>query len=174
MTQRHAVMPFVKASAFHIGAAAATVSLRKELVEDHQLAPGEVDLAYAVSRLTPGTNLLAMYTILGHRVGGWPLALQALAVGVLVPSAIAVALAFLYSHADAGWVEAIMKGARAGGIAVVIGAAVRLVRPQIAHHRSKAAAIALAALLAAWANVAGPLWVLLGAAAVGAAVLRER
>ncbi len=165
-------MPFVRASAFHIGAASAAVSLREELVADHRLNASDVDVAYAVARVTPGTNLLAIYTILGHRIGGWPLALQALAVGALVPSAIAVGLAILYSHADARWVEALMKGARAGGIAVVIGVALRFVRPHIAQHRSKALAIALVALFAGWTNAIGALWVLLGAAAVGSLALR--
>lgn len=74
---RSALGAFVRASSLHIGAAAATVSLREELVRDHGLTPEDVDAAYAVSRVTPGTNLLALYALLGHRLGGWTLSLFA-------------------------------------------------------------------------------------------------
>ena len=95
---RSALGAFVRASSLHIGAAAAAASLREELVRDHGLTPGDVDAAYAVSRVTPGTNLLALYALLGHRLGGWRLALQAIAVGSLVPASVAVLVAFLYTR----------------------------------------------------------------------------
>ena len=69
---RPGIGPFVRASALHIGAAAATASLRDELIQDERATAHDVDAAYAVSRVTPGTNLLALYALLGHRLGGWP------------------------------------------------------------------------------------------------------
>jgi hypothetical protein len=30
-----------------------------------------------VSRITPGADLLGLYALLGHRLGGWPLAVKA-------------------------------------------------------------------------------------------------
>ena len=57
-----------------------------------QLPASAFDEAYAVARVTPGTNLLAMYALLGERFAGWRGALTALAVGALVPALIAVAL----------------------------------------------------------------------------------
>ena len=161
---------FIRASSLHIGAAAATASLREELVRDHGLTPRDVDAAYAVSRVTPGTNLLALYTLLGHRLGGWKLALQALAVGSLVPASVAVLVAFLYSRSTSPLIADVMAGARAGGVAVFLGAAVRLLRPQLATHPRIGAVFALAALLGAWllplnlfavlviAGTAGALW----------------
>jgi hypothetical protein len=41
--------------------AAATAALREELTRDYPVTEREIDEAYAVSRITPGTNLLALY-----------------------------------------------------------------------------------------------------------------
>ena len=79
-TWRTDITPFVRASVGHIGAAAATASLRHDLVERGSFDPGEFDTAYAVARITPGTNLLALYYLLGHRLGGWRTAFSALAI----------------------------------------------------------------------------------------------
>src|SRR5689334_11537900 len=103
------VLPvFVRASTLHIGAAAATASIRKELTEAHCIEPHEIDAAYAVSRVTPGTNLLALYALLGYRVGGWALSLQAVVVGALVPATLAVAIAFLYTRSSSPFFAAVM------------------------------------------------------------------
>jgi chromate transport protein ChrA len=64
--------PFLRASTLHIGAAAATASLREELVRAGRVTPREIDGAYAVSRLTPGTNLLALYAVIGIDSGDGP------------------------------------------------------------------------------------------------------
>ena len=69
---------FLRASTLHVGAAAAAASLREDLA-DQSLTSSEFDEAYAIARLTPGTNLLAMYTLLGERLAGWRGATTALA-----------------------------------------------------------------------------------------------
>ena len=95
----HASFPFgafVRASSLHVGAAAAAAALRRDLVEQGRLSASAFDEAYAVARVTPGTNLLAMYTLLGERFAGWRGALTALTVGALVPALIAVALGAAY------------------------------------------------------------------------------
>ena len=166
------VMPFVRASTLHIGAAAAAVALRRELVDDHALTGADVDRAYAVSRVTPGTNLLAMYAVLGHRLGGWRLALQAVVIGAIVPAVIAVGLAMLYTHTDAPVISALMRGARAGGVAVFIGAAVRLIRPQLAGHPATGMALTLILLLVAALSTGNTFAMLLLAGAFGALALR--
>ena len=58
---------FVRASSLHVGAAAAAAALRRDLVDTGRLSASAFDEAYAVARVTPGTNLLAMYTLLGER-----------------------------------------------------------------------------------------------------------
>ena len=62
---------FVRASSLHVGAAAAAAALRRDLVDKGRLSASAFDEAYAVARVTPGTNLLAMYTLLGERFAGW-------------------------------------------------------------------------------------------------------
>ena len=166
-----ALLVFLRASSLHIGAAAATSALREELTRDHPVATRDIDAAYAVSRITPGTNLLALYAQLGHKLGGWPLAVQAVAVGIGVPAVLAVMVAWL-SERDTVWIASIMAGARAGGIAVFLGAAVRLIRPQVSDHRWRAVVLAFVVIAVAWTFPVSPFVVLLAAGAVGAAGLR--
>ncbi len=92
---KQSIAPFVRASILHIGAAAATASVREELTRDHRVTTTEVDRAYAVSRVTPGTNLLALHAQLGHQLGGWQLAIQAVMVGAGLPIVPAILLALL-------------------------------------------------------------------------------
>ena len=54
---------FLRASSLHVGAAAAAASLRHDLIDDGSVAPADFDAAFAVARLTPGTNLLALYAL---------------------------------------------------------------------------------------------------------------
>jgi chromate transport protein ChrA len=171
---RPGIGPFVRASALHIGAAAATASLRDELIRDERATAHDVDAAYAVSRVTPGTNLLALYALLGHRLGGWPLALSAVAVGVLMPGVVAVILVALYTHASTGFVSALMTGARAGGVAVFLGAAIRLLKPQLPAHPGRGLAFAALAVLVAPMRPLSLFAVLLVAGAAGAFLLKPR
>ena len=165
---------FVRASSLHIGAAAAAASLRHDLAKDYRLEAHDVDAAYAVSRVTPGTNFLALYALLGHRLGGWWLAVQAVAAGALVPAVIAVLIAFLYTEYSSPLVTAFMKGARAGGVAVFFGAAVRLATPQLTANARVGTILAVVTFLAAWFLPVSPFIVLLLAGASGALWLRPR
>ena len=142
------VGPFVRASSLHVGAAAAAAALRRDLVDRGRLSASAFDEAYAVARLTPGTNLLAMYTLLGERFAGWRGAFTALTVGALVPALIAVALSAVYVvYAADSVAQEVMQGARAGAIAVFAWAIVRLVRPQLEQHRSRGIAVAALTLV---------------------------
>ena len=92
---------FVRASSLHVGAAAAAAALRRDLVDKGRLPASAFDEAYAVARVTPGTNLLAMYALLGvfawaivrlgrpqlqqHRRRGVALAVTTLVMTWLVP-----------------------------------------------------------------------------------------
>jgi chromate transporter len=162
----------VRASCLHVGAAAAASSLRHELVANGSLNVAEFDAAYAIARLTPGTNLLALYALLGHRLGGWPLALPAAAVGIVLPSIVAVLIAILYSQHAPLVAALVLHGARAGGLAVFLGAVVRLVRPQLTEHRRLGVAFALVAFAVVWILPVNQLFVLLAAGGLGAIMLR--
>jgi chromate transporter len=166
---------FLRASGLHVGAAAAAAALRQDLIERRSLTDWEFDEAYAIARLTPGTNLLALYVLLGQRLAGWGGTWAALTAGVVIPAAIAGAFAALYlSLADDPFAATAMQGARAGALAVVLWAAVRLLRPQIAQHRARAVIVAAGALVAAVAFPVPQLVPLILSAVVGAVFLRPQ
>jgi chromate transporter len=163
---------FVRASSLHVGAAASAAALRLDLVDQGRLSASAFDEAYAVARVTPGTNLLAMYTLLGERFAGWSGALTALTVGALVPSIIAVALGAAYVvYAERPLAQDAMQGARAGALAVFAWGIVRLARPQFQQHPRRGVALAVTTLVMTLLPI--PQFVILLIAGVlGAALLR--
>jgi chromate transport protein ChrA len=163
---------FVRASALHVGAAATTAALREELSRDGRLTADEVDTAYAVSRLTPGTNLLAIYAQLAHQLGGWRLAAQAVAVGAIVPAAIALAITALYILGSVTS-HALMTGARAGGLAILLGSAVRLLKPRIVAAPLRTSALAALTAAIAWTGALNAFALLLLGGVAGALMLRR-
>ena len=166
---------FVRASSLHVGAAAAAAALRRDLVDSGRLPGTAFDEAYAVARVTPGTNLLAMYTLLGERFAGWTGALTALAVGALVPALIAVALGAAYvTYAGHALAREAMQGARAGALAVFAWAIVRLVRPQLEQHRSRAVALAITTLVMTLLLPIPQFVILLITGGLGATFLRSK
>ena len=167
-----ALLAFVRASSFHIGAAAAAASLRKDLVKDHGVDPREIDAAYAVSRITPGTNLLALYALLGHRLGGWPFGVEGRARWSFVPALLVLVVAIVYTESESPFLAALMAGARAGGIAVFLGAAIRLLRPQLDGRLTLGLAFAAISFLIVWIFPVNLFVMLLLAAAGGAFLLR--
>lgn len=170
---RFPLLEFIRASSLHVGAAAAAAALRRDLVETGHLPSAAFDEAYAVARVTPGTNLLAMYTLLGERFSGWPGALTALAVGALVPTIIAATLGAAYVEYSAHPIaRQAMQGARAGALAVFAWAVVRLLRPQIQQHRRRGIVLALATLVLTMTLPVPPFLTLLVAGGVGAAFLQ--
>jgi chromate transporter len=166
------LLEFIRASSLHVGAAAAAAALRRDLVDTGRLPSGAFDEAYAVARVTPGTNLLAMYTLLGHRFAGWLGGLTALGVGALIPTIIAVLLGAAYvEYSDHPVARDAMQGARAGALAVFGWAVVRLWRPQIQRHRGRGIALAFATLAMTLALPIPPFAILLVAGGLGAAFL---
>ena len=169
------VFPFLRASSLHVGAAAAAASLRHDLVKNGSLSESEFDEAYAIARLTPGTNLLAMYTLIGQRLAGWSGAARALTIGSVVPAIIVALIAAAYvTFGNTPFVAKAMQGARAGALAVFLWAAVRLFRPQFTKHRTRGALVGLVTLVIGFAASIPPLVVLLAAGAIGAVLLRDQ
>ena len=166
---------FVRASGLHVGAAAAAASLRRDLVESGAIESAEFDQAYAVARLTPGTNLLALYTLLGKRLGGWRGAALALAAGSLIPAALAGIVAAVYVvYGGEQMAARAMQGARAGALAVLLWAVVRLSRPQLIAHRLRGVILALGTVGAMMLVSIPQIVLLLIAGAIGAAFLAQR
>jgi chromate transporter len=157
------VLPmFVRASALHVGAAAAAASLRNDLVGGGHLSDQEFNRCYAVARLTPGTNLLALYAALGYQVAAWLGALVSLGIGTIVPTLIAITAAVLYiQYATHPLVARFMAGASAGAIAVFVWAAVRLLRPAVGDDRVRVLGLAVATVLVSETGALSPFFVLL-------------
>ena len=166
---------FVRASSLHVGAAAAAAALRRDLVDNGPLPSTVFDEAYAVARITPGTNLLAMYTLLGERFAGWAGAVSALAVGTFVPATIAVTLGAAYvAYAEHPLAHRVMQGARAGALAVFVWSIVRLLRPQLQQHLIRGILISIATLVMMLSLPIPQFGVLLIAGGLGAAFLRGK
>ena len=164
---------FVRASSLHVGAAAIAAALRRDLVDNGRLPAPAFDEAYAVARVTPGTNLLAMSTLLGERFAGWRGALVALTVGAFIPAVIAVVLGAAYvGYARHPLAQEVMQGARAGALAVFVWAIVRLARPQLEQHRRRGAALAVATLVMTLVLPIPQFVILVVAGGLGAALLR--
>ncbi len=162
----------MRSSGLTVGAVGAAAALRREVVDTGLIDAHPFDEAFAVSRLTPGTNLLAFYVLLGRHIAGWRGALQALLLGTLIPSVIVCALAAAYAHvADSPLAAHAMRGARAGALAVLLWAAVQLVRPQLARHPVTGTLLGCAALVATVAFSAPPVVTLLIGGVVGAVYL---
>ena len=167
-------MSLLRACSLHVGAAAAASSLRKELVDTGALKSSTFDEAYAIARLTPGTNLLAMFALLGAHFSGWRGSLLAIAIGTFVPGTIVTVAAALYvNYSENPLAARSMQGARAGAFAVLMWAGVRLLLPQLERQRSRGIGMALVVLLASAFTPIPPITLLLGAALVGAIVLKE-
>jgi chromate transporter len=166
---------FVRASTLHIGAAAGAAALRRDLVERGSLRAHAFDEAYAVARLTPGTNLLAMYALLGERFARLKGAIVALSIGAIAPSVIAIAFTWIYLRfADSPLTARVMQGARAGALAVFAWAVVRLIRPQLERHRWRGVAMALATVGVALLLPLPSFIVLLAMGLIGPLVLRDQ
>lgn len=167
-------MAFLRACSLHVGAASAASSLRRELVDTGAIKSATFDEAYAIARLTPGTNLLAMFALLGAHFRGWRGSLLAIAIGTLVPGTIVtVAAAIFVSYSTNPIAARSMQGARAGAFAVLMWAGVRLLLPQLERRRSRGIALAMVVLFASVFTHTPPIALLLAAAVAGAFALKE-
>lgn len=166
---------FLRASSLHVGAAAAAASLRSDLVDGRHVDAAAFNEAYAVARLTPGTNLLALFTLLGYHLRGVRGALWALLIGTAVPATIALAIAAVYvAHASHPLVTRAMQGARAGALAVFVWAVVRLIRPPLAEHGTRGIALGVGVLVVSLTGWVPPFVILLVGGITAAAWFRTR
>ena len=172
---RLALPTLVRASALHVGAAAAAASLRDDLVRTGQISEQEFNRCYAVARLTPGTNLLALYVALGYQIPVFRGALVSLAIGAIIPTLIAVtAAAFYIQYAAHPLIARFTAGARAGALAVFLWAAVRLIQPAVGHERARLLGVAVATVVVSATSGLSPFFVLLSAGGVSVLLLSDR
>ncbi len=145
-------------------------ALERELVHRRKwLAPGEYGLAYALARVTPGTNVIAFCAAVSWFLRGWPGAVAAVVAGTVPCAVLVVWLTYGYQQLKS---NAMARAAVAGMVAAAVGmmaaAAWNLVRPDLRRKRWLRAVTFAggAALLTAGLGVA-PIQVLALSAAFG-------
>lgn len=153
------------------GGTATIVQIEKEVVDSRRwLAAEESRVAYAISRLTPGTNLLAYCTGIGWRMRGLLGAVIA-ATAASIPCAV---LAATLTHLFATWSEhsltkSLLRYAVAAAIGMLGGTVWTIIRPHmiVPAERGRTLVFIVIALLLGIAGLA-PFRVLLVAAMLGA------
>lgn len=117
------------------GGSATIATLHGEIVERRSwISQHRFDLAYALSRLTPGTNLLAFSTAIGWMLHGWVGAIITLLAGSIPCAVLAVIVTAFYklwSHNATA--QTSLRGAIVAAVAVVIMTGVTIVRPHWRH-----------------------------------------
>jgi chromate transporter len=152
------------------GGSATIATLYREIVTKRGwVTQRQFDLSYAVSRLTPGTNLLAFSTAIGWLVSGWSGALVVLLASSIPCSVLAVLLTAVYQSLARSPVAMVaLRGALAAAVGIVAATAWTLVRPHLKEaSRLKIAAFTVGAFLLAAVFHVPPIRILLLAALVG-------
>ena len=166
-------LAFVAKANFTYGGGSATIAtLHADLVERRGwLKEAPFQLSYALSRLTPGTNLLGFIACIGYVVRRTPGVLVALLAGSVPCAAMALGLTAVYdtwSHNTVAQVA--IRGALAAAVAVTIMTGFILIRPfWRAASRAQLAVFVGGAFVAAQFAHVTPLLVLLAAAVAGLA-----
>jgi len=154
------------------GGGSATIAvLRRHIVARHAwLDDAGFDLGYALSRLTPGTNLFAFCTAAGWTARRWPGALIALLAASIPCSVLAVVVTVFYGelHASALFAAA-LRGALAAAVAIMLSTAWVFAEPHVRAAPRKALAVAPCAAALSLGLHLSPVEILLLAALAGVA-----
>ena len=155
------------------GGSATIATLHGQIVTKHSwVTQRQFDLSYALSRLTPGTNLLAFSTAIGWLASGWLGALVVLLASSIPCSLLAVILTAVYqSLGRHPFALTALRGALAAAVGIVAATAWTLIRPHVKEVQPlKIVAFSLGALLLAAVFHIAPIRILLVAAVIGAAL----
>ncbi len=145
-------------------------ALQQELVERRRwLKQEQYALAYALARITPGTNALAYCAAMSWLLGGWPAAVGAVLAASAPSAAVVIALTVLY---EAVKNDPLASGAITGLLAAAVGmmaaAAWNLIQARLDRQRRvRTLCLMLASLLLAAGFQLSPITILALAAAVG-------
>lgn len=153
------------------GGTATIVEIERHLIDEHEwLARRDSHLAYAISRLTPGTNLLAYCVGAGWRMRGLAGALVALCAASFPSAAMATVLTrFFALWSDRPLTAASLRGALAAAIAIMVRTAWTMMRPTMQDSTAIRTVVVAVSAFALVSVIGGtPVQVLLAAAVLGA------
>ena len=154
------------------GGGSATIAvLKQQIVEKRRwLRESEFELDYALSRLTPGTNLLAFCTAAGWTRRRWLGAIIAL-LASSIPSSLLVLLVTLFYQELRGssWFQAALRGALAAAVAIMVSTAWVFAEPHVKAAPWKAVVIVPLTVGLALGVGFSPVKILLLSAVVGLA-----
>ena len=156
------------------GGTATVVEIEKHIIEEQRwVTREESHIAFAICRLTPGTNLLAYCVGVGWRMHGFAGALIALAAASLPSAAIAVFLTiFFIAWSTHQPTTVALHAVLAAAIGIMVGTAWTMVRPYFERRAYvPTVSFAMAALILAVTGVLTPFRILVLAAAIGAATV---
>jgi len=154
------------------GGGSATIAvIKRQIVEQRGwIDESQFDLSYALSRLTPGTNLLAFCTAAGWTSRRWPGAIVALIAASIPCSLLAVLVTVFYEQLAASvWFQAALAGALAAAVAIMVSTAWVFAEPHVKAARWKALIVVPAAAALALGLHLSPVTILLLAAGAGLA-----
>lgn len=152
------------------GGSATTAVLHRAIVDERAwVAPERFGLIYALARLTPGTNLLALCTGLGWQLRGWRGALITLLAASVPCSLIVIVVTYFFeqwSHNRLAQLS--LRGAVAAAVGITAVTCWTISKPYLKSRRwPRGALIGTAAFAAAAFLGIQPIRVLLAAALVG-------
>ena len=169
-TLRQVASVFGRYANMTFGGGSATIAvLHQQVVERRSwLSQLQFDLCYALSRLTPGTNLLAFCTAAGWLVRRWSGAAVALLAASLPCSIVALAATCFYEAWQHNrFVTGALRGALAAAVAIMLATAWSFAQPHVKASAAKASFVVPGALLLALRLAVSPVRILLLAAALG-------
>lgn len=159
------------------GGGSATIGVLQHEIETRRpwINRDQFRLCFGLSRLTPGTNLLAFCTAVGWLTRGWSGAIVALIASSLPCSILAVAVTALFDiWAHNPFMEAALHGALAAAVGIIIYTCWHLIRSSLSRSNwVRIGCVVAASIALSTVFTLSPIRVLLLAALVGAIWPRE-
>ena len=144
--------------------------LQREMVERRRwISPEQYGVAYALARITPGTNMLAFCVAAAAYLQGWRGAVAVL-LAVTVPSAVLVVwITLFYEFSTTNrYATAALTGLVAGALGMMASGAWLLLRPHLRRGRlGRMVVLAAAGYVLLDRNLVAPIWILAMAAIAG-------
>jgi chromate transporter len=153
------------------GGSATIAGLKAQIIARRGwISEADFDLNYALSRLTPGTNLLAFCTATGWTTRRWLGALVALVASSLPCSILAVVVTAFYTELHGSTLfQAALRGALAAAVAIMVSTAWVFAEPHVKAAPRKALIVVPCAMALALGAHLSPVRILVLAAVAGIA-----